>query len=276
MKKFLYISILACVLACNNSGKDKPSKTDEAVGKEGTSVTTSINEPKSISYSVINTFPHDTASFTEGLLFYKGDLYESTGMPGRSRIMKLDLKTGKIVKRVDLEKPLFGEGIVILRDTVYQLTYQDKVGFMYTLPDFKKIGQFTFASPEGWGMTTDGKEIIASDGTSNLSYYQPGTFRLLRTQSVTESGSLSYNLNELEYIDGYIYANQWQAPYILKIDPNSGAIVGKIDFSTICTQIKTKNPAADFFNGIAYDSTTKKMYVTGKQWPELYEIQLSK
>ena len=151
-----------------------------------------------------------------------------------------------------------------------------KYWFYVFLKDFKKIGEFKFSAPEGWGMTTDGKEIIASDGTSNLYYYEPGTFRLLRTQAVTEAGSLAYNLNELEYIDGYIYANQWQQPYILKIDPASGAIVAKADLTDIWNRVKSKDPVADVPNGIAYDSATKKIYITGKKWPELYEIEFSK
>jgi glutamine cyclotransferase len=265
MKKLLYILLTVCFITCKND--DRPQ-----VGK----ITGSPAAPKSITFAVLNSFPHDTSSFTEGLLFYKGDLYESTGLPGKSRLMMVDLKTGKALKSISLDPKYFGEGIVIINDTIYQLTYQDKIGFMYSLNDFKKIGEFTFASPEGWAMTTNGKEIIASDGTSNLYFYEPGTFRLLRTQTVTESGSLSFNVNELEYIDGYIYANLWQTPYIVQIDPNSGAIVGKIDFSTITNQVKLKYPYAEYFNGIAYDSTTKKMYVTGKNWPEMYEIELSK
>jgi glutaminyl-peptide cyclotransferase len=229
---------------------------------------------RTISYSVVASFPHDTASFTEGLLFYKGELYESTGMTGKSKIMKIDLQTGKPLKTLNLDAKYFGEGIVILNDTVYQLTYQDKIGFMYALDGFKKLGEFKWASPEGWGMTTNGREIIASDGTSNLSYYQPGSFQLLRTQGVTEKGSLSYNLNELEYINGYVYANQWQAPYILKIDPGSGEIVARIDLTELCNRVKATYPYADVLNGIAYDDTTKKIYITGKYWPEIYEIQL--
>ncbi len=190
--------------------------------------------------------------------------------------MKVDLKTGRAIESITLDKKYFGEGIVILNDTVYQLTYQEKIGFMYSLNGFKKLKEFTFAAPEGWGMTTDGKEIIASDGTSNLYYYEPGSFRLLRTQSVTEGGSLAFNLNELEYIDGYIYANQWQQPYILKIDPSSGAIVAKADLTDVWNRVRSKDPVADVPNGIAYDSSTKKMYITGKRWPELYEIELSK
>jgi glutamine cyclotransferase len=271
MKRFSY-AILAIVLVISlaftliycNSGDTPPP---DLVPPKG---------PAAISYSVTHTYPHDTSSFTEGLLFYKGGLYESTGERERSKLMKIDLKTGKPVMSIDLDKEFFGEGIVIVNDTIYQLTYQEKVGFMYSLKDFKKIGEFTFSSPEGWGMTYNGKEIIASDGTSNLFFYQPGTFRLLRTMPVTEAGGLSFNINELEYIDGFIYANQWQAPYILKIDASTGEVVGKADLSNIAINIKNNYPFADVMNGIAYNDSTKKTYITGKRWPELYEVEFSK
>lgn len=264
MKKIIFsLGFLLFIIACNND-PDKPYTVDPG-----------NNAPKSISYSVLNTYPHDTSYFTEGLLIYKGDLYESTGDYGRSHLVKTDLKTGKTIRSIDLDKKYFGEGIVIINDTVYQLTYQEKVGIMYSLKDFKKIGEFSFASDEGWGMTTDGKNIIATDGSSNLYYYAPSTFKFLKKQGVTEAGSPAFNLNELEYIDGYIYANQWQYPYILKIDPADGKVVGKIDLSQITNNIKSKYPHADYLNGIAYDSASKKMYITGKRWPELYEIQLS-
>jgi glutamine cyclotransferase len=201
-------------------------------------------------------------------------MYEGTGLEGRSKLMKVDIKTGKALQQISLDKSFFGEGIVILRDTVYQLTWKNKVVFVYTLKDFKKIKEYPLTT-DGWGLTTDGKELIASDGGSNLYYYEPSTFHLLRTQSVTESGSLSYNLNELEYIDGYVYANQYQAPYIFKIDPASGQIVGKADLTAMWERIKAIDPEADVPNGIAYDTTTKKIYITGKLWPELYEIQFA-
>jgi glutamine cyclotransferase len=267
MKKILYILLAAWLVSCN----DDP-KTETGNGK--TDNGNIPPPPKSIGYSIISPLPHDTSSFTEGLLFYKGDLYESTGEYGKSRIMQVDLKTGKIIRSVALGPQYFGEGIVIINDTIYQLTYKEKIGFMYSLKDFKKIGEFRFASPEGWAMTTNGKEIIASDGTSNLYFYEPGTFRLLRTISVTESGSLTLWINELEFIDGYIYANLWQTDYVAKIDPNTGVIVGKINFGSLISQVKAKYPFVDFFNGIAYNPDTKKMYVTGKNWPEMYEIQL--
>jgi glutaminyl-peptide cyclotransferase len=266
MKKILYTAIVFVLISCNGG----PKKADV--------VTPPPDAPKSLTYSIVTSYPHDTSFFTEGLLIYKGDMYESAGDPdytGKSRLMKLDLKTGKILQSINLDKKYFGEGIVILNDTIYQLTYREKTGFMYSLKDFKKLKEFTI-NTEGWGMTTNGKEIIATDGSSNLYYYEPSTFRLLRTQAITEEGGLSFNLNELEYIDGYIYANQWQKPFILKIDPSSGAIVAKADLTDLWNRVIAKDPSADVLNGIAYDTASKKMYVTGKRWPDLYEIQLSK
>ncbi len=265
MKFFLYASVLIFFLAaCNNIDSNS-----------GSGSTVSAPEPPAnVSYSIVKTYPHDTSSFTQGLVLYNGDLYEGTGEYGRSHLLKVDLDKGTIQKKTPLDTKYFGEGITILNDTVYQLTWQEKVVFAYTVKDFKKVKEFKIDT-QGWGITNNGQELIVSDGSSNLYYYNPSTFQLLRTQSITEGGSLSYNLNELEYIDGYIYANQWQAPYILKIDPGSGAIVGKIDLTDVWNRVKAKDPLADVPNGIAYDSASKKIYITGKKWPELYEIILS-
>lgn len=236
-----------------------------------------VDAPKNISYSILTTYPHDTSSFTQGLLIYNGQLYESTGdeSGNGNKIMKVDLKTGKSLQSTSIErKKYFGEGITILRDTIYQLTWQQKVVFVYTLKDFKKVKEFPIAT-EGWGITTNGKELIVSDGSANLYYYDPSTFQLLKSQMVTESGSPSHNLNELEYIDGFIYSNQWQYPYILKIDPTTGKVVAKADLTEVRKLVLAKDPNADYLNGIAYDAATKKVYVTGKLWPDLYEIQFS-
>jgi glutaminyl-peptide cyclotransferase len=259
MKKILLFIFVVNLLSCG-SNDPKPDETP-------------ANAPKAISYSIVSTLPHDTSSFTEGLLFYKDKMYESTGEIHKSKLAEVDLKTGKIVRSVTLDTAYFGEGIVIINDTVYQWTYQNKVGLMYSLKDFKKIGNFKYESAEGWGMTTDGKNILASDGTSNLYFYEPGTFRLLKTQTITESGSPIAGINELEYIDGFIYANQWLQGYILKIDPNNGVVVGKINFSELENRVKSTYSFAKEFNGIAYNPTTRKIYVTGKNWPELYEVQ---
>jgi len=264
MKLFTWLCGLTTVLLASCNGNDSNNGGGDAT-PEAT---------KPISYSVVATYPHDTSSFTEGLLFYKGELFESTGLKGKSKLIKTDLKTGKAIKSINIGDNYFGEGIVIINDTVYMLTYQDEVGFMYNVNDFKKLGEFKFASKEGWGMTTDGKRIIASDGTSNLYYYEPGSFKLLQQQTITEAGSLVPNINELEYVDGFIYANQWQYPYILKINPATGEVVGKIDLSAITETVKAKYPFAEYINGIAYDASTRKIYITGKWWPELYEIQL--
>ena len=264
MKKFLYAALFGLAIACNETDTTQTS----------TSIAAPEN-PKPVGYSILNTYLHDTSSFTQGLAIYNGKLYEGTGEYGHSGLLQVDLSSGKIQKKIPLDAKYFGEGITVLRDTIFQLTWKENVVFVYAVKDLKKLKEFKIGT-EGWGITNNGQELIVSDGTSNLYYYNPSTFQLLRTQSITEGGSLSYNLNELEYIDGFIYANQWQAPYILKIDPGSGTIVGKIDVTNIWKRVKAKDPAVDVPNGIAYDTATKKIFITGKKWPELYEIELSK
>ncbi len=261
MKKLLPALTLLGLFACKN--KDAENGNDPLP-----------NAPKIINYSIIATYPHDTSSYTQGLLIYKGEMYEGTGNYGRSKLRKVDLKTGKALQQIDLDKKYFGEGVAVLNDTIYQLTWKEKTVFAYSLKDFKKIKEFGI-NAEGWGLTTDGKQLIASDGSSTLYYYDPATFKLLKTQDVTEAGSLSFNLNELEYIDGYIYANQYQAPYIFKIDPATGSIIAKVDLTNLWARIQANDPDAEVPNGIAYDAATKKIYITGKWWPELYEVQFS-
>lgn len=262
MKKLTVVAgLLLLLIACN--GPDKPPAD-----------TPDPNAPRSMSYSIVATYPHDTSSFTEGLLFYNGELFESTGNYGTSKLLKVDPATGKALQSTSLDKKYFGEGIAIVRDTVYQLTWKENLGFKYTLKDFKKAGEFKFAAKEGWGMTFDGTHIIASDGSSRLYFYEPSTFTLKKTVDVTESSSLGYNINELEYINGFIYANQWQTGYILKIDPASGKIVAKADLSDLLARMQAKAPYIEpGLNGIAYNPATKKIYITGKLWPEMYEVQ---
>ena len=229
-----------------------------------------------IDHTIIETFPHDTSFYTQGLTFYKGELYEGTGDPGyvgQSRLMKIDPKTGKALKKISLSDKYFGEGITILRDTVYQLTWQEHKVFVYTLKDFKLVKEYDITG-EGWGITNDGQRLIVSTGNGILYYYDPSTFRLLSKSSIMEGNNQTFNLNELEYIDGFVYANQYQYPYILKIDPAAGRVVAKYDVNDMWNRVKAIDPTVDVPNGIAYDSTTKKIFVTGKYWPEMYEIQL--
>jgi len=291
-KKLLFVFAIALSVACNN----KEEKT--------TTNTEPDNSPALINYSVVNAFPHDTSSFTEGFLFHDGQLFESTGydsgMPENraSRFGVVDLKTGKIQTKVEIDKKkYFGEGIVFLNNKVYQLTWKSKIGFIYDATTFKKIGEFTFPSNEGWGMTTDGTYLIMSDGTSNISYFDPASstpvavevhynnddsdmktlnsFRLVKIVGVTDNNGPVADINELEIINGFIYANQYRTNYILKIDPASGKVVGKLDFTTLDSEAKNKYPESAEMNGIAYDSVAKKIYVTGKLWPNIYEVRFS-
>src|SRR5688572_19096011 len=200
MKRICFLFLAPCLLyisACTNT--DTPITTDSS-----TTNTTPV-----ISYTVVAAHPHDTSFFTEGLEFYKGRLIESTGNKGKSKLVETDLQSGKPAKAISLDNQHFGEGITIVNDTIYQLTWQEHVVNVYTVNDFKKVKEFTL-NTDGWGLTNDGKNLIASDGSSNLYFYEPSTFRLLRTQGVTENGGPAVNINELEYINGFIYANQWQ------------------------------------------------------------------
>ncbi len=261
MKRILALALILSLASCKNDDGNDP------VGPKP-------DAPKSISYSIINTYPHDTSSYTQGLLIYKGELYEGTGNYGFSKLRKVDLKTGKAIQEISLDSMYFGEGVTILNDTIYQLTWKEKKVFAYTLKDFKKVKEF-FIDTEGWGLTTDGKNLIVSTGGSDLYFYEPTNFQLIKTQTVTDAGSPSFNLNELEFIDGFVYANQYQYPYVFKINPETGQIVAKIDLNKMWDRVKAIDPHAEVPNGIAYDSATKKIYVTGKLWPELYEVQFS-
>ncbi len=255
--------------SCNNN-----NDSDESISNSNENNNTPV-----INYAVRSVYPHDTTSFTEGLLVHEGKLYESTGSPNelpqtKSLFGAVDLKTGTIDKKVELERQkYFGEGLVFLNGKIYQLTYQTKVGFVYDAKTFKKLSEFTFPSKEGWGMTTDGTSLIMSDGTNTLTYLDPNSFQTVKTISVTDEDGPVMNVNELEVIKGSIYANVYTTNTIIKIDPNTGKVIGKIDLSSLANEAKVKYPGSLEMNGIAYDSTTDKVYVTGKMWPKIYEIE---
>lgn len=272
-RSFAFLMILSLfTAACNNTDRQDDSSTGTTKAPD--------NTPPSINYTVIRALPHDTTAYTEGLLFHDGQLYEATGtepeMPVNRKSMfgTVDMTTGKITPKVELDRnKFFGEGIVFLNGKVYQLTYTTRVGFIYDAKTFKKLGEFTFPSKEGWGMTTDGTHLIMSDGTSNINYLDPTTFRLIKVLGVTDNNGPVSNINELELIKGYLYANQWQTNYILKIDPASGKVVGKMNLESLDSEARNKYPGAEVLNGIAYDSTNNKVYVTGKLWSNIYEIK---
>jgi len=209
---------------------------------------------------------------------HDGQLYESTGSPNAQRKSLIginDLKTGNFIQKVALsDKNLFGEGIVFLKDKLYQLTYKNHVGFIYDANTFKQTGQFAIPK-EGWGLTTDGANVIMSDGTDTLCFLQPGDLKLVKKLAVTENGHRRDSLNELEYIKGYIYANIWVTNYIVKINPADGKVVGKLDLSPLAFKASLTRDGGDVLNGIAYDSTTDIIYVTGKLWPHVHQIQIT-
>lgn len=268
----LIVIIAALISACNND--------DKKAAVEPTGLSSGIPAPAAVQYTVVNIYPHDTSAFTQGLIYYNNSLYEGTGQKKESTIRLVDLKTGKIEKKIDISPDLFGEGITILNDTIYQLTWQDHVVLVYTLKDMKLIKKFNWAN-EGWGITHDNTNLIISDGTDKLYYVRPSDFKLIKIVSVSNNLGPVNNLNELEYIDGFVYANQWESDYILKIDPNSGYVVGVLDFNNALKRLANINYDKEarengaVLNGIAWDSAGGRIFVTGKRWPKLLEIKLN-
>lgn len=233
-----------------------------------------------ISYSLLQAFPHDTTCFTEGLVVHDGKLFESSGAPDnlpqtRSYFGIVNLKTGKIDIKGELDrKTYFGEGITVLNNKLFQLTYQNKTGFIYDASTFKNLGQFTYKNKEGWGLTSDGTYLIMSDGTSDLTYLDANTQSFVKTVSVnTDKYDMPDQLNELEYINGFIYANVWRTNTIIKINPADGKIAGLLELDALMAKAKNKHANSLEMNGIAYDSNAGKIYISGKMWPEIYQIQ---
>tara|TARA_B100000809_G_scaffold113601_1_gene112111 strand:- start:3376 stop:4215 length:840 start_codon:yes stop_codon:yes gene_type:complete len=243
--------------------------------------TPKIKTTPTINYIYVNSFPHDRNSFTEGFLIHDGELYESTGATAelpqtKSLFGIVDSATGLIDTKVELDRETyFGEGITFLNDKVYQLTYQAKIGFIYDATTFKELGKFNLPSNEGWGMTTDGKCLIMSDGTSTIYYLEPENLGVLKTILVSDNGRFVGNLNELEYIKGFIYANVFMTNTIVKIDPTNGKVVGKLDLNMLANEARHINPYSMEMNGIAYDPINDRVFVTGKMWPKYFEIKFS-
>lgn len=221
-------------------------------------------------FVVVAEYPHDRAAFTQGLAFHNGQLYEGTGLHGLSSLRQVDLETGQVLRQVDLDRAYFGEGIEVLGNRIYQLTWKSNTGFIYDLDTFEHIGTFTYPT-EGWGLTFDGTDLILSDGSHRLYFHEPETFALRRSVEVRENGSRVYRLNELEYIDGAVWANIWQTHHIVRIDPATGEVLERINLTGILEP--ADRAGADVLNGIAYDEEGDRLFVTGKLWPKLFEIR---
>jgi glutaminyl-peptide cyclotransferase len=266
-KQYLITGGLLLLAACNNNKPAAPVSSTQS------------DVPAVISYQLVNIYPHDTAAFTEGLQFVNGYLYESSGEYGTSDIRKVDLVTGKVLQRQQMEARYFGEGLTVLHDKIYQLTYREKTGFIYDLNTLKQQKTFSYNGAEGWGMTNDGTYLIYDDGSNVLYYVDPNTMQQVKTLSVTDEQGPVQNINELEYIKGFIYANQWQTDNILKINPATGKVVARADLGDLRQKVGMPPMgnvpgSPDVLNGIAYDAVTNRIFVTGKYWPKLMEIKL--
>ena len=225
------------------------------------------------SYNIVNTYAHDPDAFTQGLVFDDGALYEGTGLYGQSSLRRVELETGDILQIRELSDQFFGEGIAIHGDRIIQLTWQRNIGFVYDKDSFELLHEFGY-STEGWGITHDGTRLIMSDGTSTLHFLDPQTFEEVGQVEVFDNNGPVTRLNELEYIEGEIYANVWQTDRIARIAPETGRVIGWIDLEGILN-VEDHSGPVDVLNGIAYDAQTGRLFVTGKLWPKLFEIELT-
>jgi glutaminyl-peptide cyclotransferase len=228
--------------------------------------------PKKYGYKVIHTYPHDREAFTQGLFYDNGVLFEGTG-ENASSLREVNLETGKVARQLNLDNSLFGEGIALYHDLIYQVTWRSKVGFVYNKSDFKLIHKIYYPT-EGWGLTTIDDKIVMSDGSNILYFYEPDMFTVISKVEVYDNEKKRDSLNELEYINGEIWANIWYNNHIARIDPKTGKVLGYIDLKGILPATD-RHPDTDVLNGIAYDSKGKRIFVTGKKWPKLFEIKVT-
>jgi glutamine cyclotransferase len=227
------------------------------------------------SYKVVATFPHDTTAFTQGLVFADGELFESTGLNGESTLRRVDLTTGKTLQRIDIPKRYFAEGLALVGDELLQLTWQHHLGFVYDRKTFKQKRTFSY-NTEGWGIAYDGaSRLVMSDGSDALTFLDPKSFSATKTLRVRDAGRPVTNLNELEWIEGEIWANVWQTDRIARISPTTGDVNAWIDLSSLFPR-QQRMPPADELNGIAYDRAARRIFITGKKWPRLYQITVGR
>ncbi|MBK9241641.1 MAG: glutaminyl-peptide cyclotransferase [Acidobacteria bacterium] len=224
------------------------------------------------SFTVVNSFPHDPGAFTQGLVYADGEFLESTGLFGESSLRRVEIATGKVLQRKAIDAKYFAEGLALVGDALVQLTWQSKIGFVYDRKTFTQRRTFQYQT-EGWGIAYDVKGgLVMSDGSDRLTFLDPKTYAVTRTIRVTDAGRPVPQLNELEWIEGEIWANVWQTDRVARIAPATGAVNAWVDFSTLWPQAR-RTPPADVLNGIAYDAAGKRIFVTGKKWPRVYEVR---
>jgi glutamine cyclotransferase len=231
-------------------------------------------EPQQFTYKTINNFPHNNSFYTQGLEFHQGFLYEGTGENGSSGLFKIDLKSGNSLQEYLLDEKYFGEGITILNDKIYQLTYRAQKGFVYNLSDFALIDSFQFKSQQGWGLTNDGKNLIMSNGSHEIIWLDPENYSEIKRIQVANNKGIINNINELEYIDGKLFANIYTTEMIIEIDPETGKVLSEINMNGILNLYQKPGAKIDYMNGIAWDAENDRLFVTGKWWPRVFEIEL--
>lgn len=241
-------------------------------------VTTNDGTPQTIptyGFEVVNSWSHDRKSFTQGLIYHDGALYESAGQYGESTLRKVELQTGRVIQKSDVPAQYFAEGMTLFGGKIYQLTWQNQVGFIYDPATFERTGSFRYDG-QGWGLTHDGESLILSDGTNQIRFLDPNNFSVRRTIKIYDRGRPLRDLNELEFVKGEIYANVWHTERIARIDPQTGQLTGWIDLTGLLPLAERGGDTDAVLNGIAYDAGGDRLFVTGKLWPKLFEIRLKK
>ncbi|MBW7914838.1 MAG: glutaminyl-peptide cyclotransferase [Taibaiella sp.] len=274
--KYRNIYAIALATLAMTACKDEPEQqqAEKPVESEVATIVT-----RKIPYTLLKQYPHRADAYTQGLQFVDGYMYECTGHYGQSHMYKYELETGKILKEYKLDDKYFGEGLTVLGDKIYVITWREKTGLIFDKETFQPAGSFSLETSEGWGLTNDSTHLIYSDGTPYLYFLDPATFKQVKKVEVRDQYGTVGNINELEYINGYVYANQWETEFILKIDPGTGHVVGQADLRNIRTQAgiparSYNEDQPEVMNGIAYDKPGNRIFITGKNWPKILEIKL--
>ena len=268
----LFVGVGCQPQSASNGGA--PPATSTAAALPSATPVATPEAPTLYTFEVVNSWPHDKKAFTQGLIFHDGSLLESTGQYGESTLRRVELKSGKVKKKIDVGKQFFAEGITLFNGKVYQLTWQNRKGFVYDAASLNREKEF-YLDGDGWGLTHDGESLILSDGSDQLRFIDPETFKVKRTIKVADRGKPIRELNELEYVKGEIFANVWHDDRIARIDPRDGRVVGWIDLKGLLPANQITDGEA-VLNGIAYDEAGDRLFVTGKLWPKLFEIRVVK
>ena len=267
MKHLFYLLSLLFLFSCLGNGRSGEKSAGKAAG------IAAVSTPVEYGYRVVNTWPHDPQAYTQGLYWHDGFLYEGTGLNGKSSLRKIELATGNVLKQNNLDENYFGEGIALLDGKIYQLTWQNRRGFIYDAETFERTGEFGYDT-EGWGLTTDGKLLYMSDGTDRI-FVMGQDMKRIKTLTVSDHRSNVRYINEMEWIEGEIWANIYTTQLIVRINPETGRVTGIIDLTGL-VQLTDITPDTDVLNGIAYDPDTKRIFVTGKNWNKLFQIEVFK